>query len=313
MTGRLVLCATPIGHLGDASPRLAAALAEADVVLSEDTRRARVLLDHLGVETRPESYHAGNEADRSGRLAQLLEGGASVALISDAGTPAVADPGLSAVRIARQVGAEVSVIPGPSAVVAALAVSGLPSERFVFEGFLPRRGKERAAHLAALVAEVRTIVLFSATARVVQDLSALAAALGDDRRITVSRELTKAHEEVWSGILGGGGGGVEPQAPTRGVHAGGAGKPGPCPAHREGGRRDQHPDPSGGAHVRGGSSGSGRARDGAADPLRGGAPAGVSWLGIRRIGNDRTLPACQAGSCPRSATRSGAPPLQAHP
>ncbi len=202
MTGRLVLCATPIGHLGDASPRLAEALAEADVILSEDTRRARVLLDHLGVETRPESYHAGNEAGRSARLEQLLEDGASVALISDAGTPAVADPGLSAVRIARRVGAEVSVIPGPSAVVAALAVSGLPSERFVFEGFLPRKGKERSECLATLVAEVRTVVLFSATARVAQDLSALAAALGGDRIITVSRELTKAHEEVWSGTLG---------------------------------------------------------------------------------------------------------------
>lgn len=202
MTGRLVLCATPIGHLGDASPRLAEALAEADVILSEDTRRARVLLDHLGVETRPESYHAGNEAGRSGRLEQLLEEGASVALISDAGTPAVADPGVSAVRIARRVGAEVSIIPGPSAVVAALAVSGLPSERFVFEGFLPRKGKERSERLATLVAEVRTAVLFSATARVAQDLSALAAALGDDRLITISRELTKAHEEVWSGTLG---------------------------------------------------------------------------------------------------------------
>lgn len=202
MSGRLVLCATPIGHLGDASPRLAEALAEADVILSEDTRRARVLLNHLGVENRPESYHAGNEAERAGRLAQLLEEGASVALISDAGTPAVADPGLSAVRIAREVGADVSVVPGPSAVVAALAVSGLPSERFVFEGFLPRRGTERSARLAALAAEVRTIVLFSATARVVEDLSALGGALGEDRHITISRELTKAHEEVWSGTLG---------------------------------------------------------------------------------------------------------------
>lgn len=202
MSGRLILCATPIGHLGDASPRLAEALAEADVILSEDTRRARVLLDHLGVKTRPESYHAGNEAEMTGRLARLLEEGASVALISDAGTPAVADPGLSAVSTAREVGAEVSVIPGPSAVVAALAVSGLPSERFVFEGFLPRRGTERSARLASLVVEVRTVVLFSATARVAQDLASLTEALGDDRRITISRELTKAHEEVWSGTLG---------------------------------------------------------------------------------------------------------------
>ena len=201
MTGRLVLCATPIGHLGDASPRLAEALGSADVILAEDTRRARVLLDHLGVAARPESYHAGNEASRSDRLATLLGQGASVALISDAGTPAVADPGLSAVRIAHEVGARVSIVPGPSAVVAALAVSGLPSERFVFEGFLPRKGTERAARLAALVAEPRTMVLFSATARVVKDLSALAEALGRGRRVTISRELTKAYEEVWSGAL----------------------------------------------------------------------------------------------------------------
>ena len=202
MTGRLVLCATPIGHLGDASPRLAEALGSADVVLAEDTRRARVLLDHLGVAARPESYHAGNEASRSGRLAQLLGQGASVVLISDAGTPAVADPGFSAVRIAHEVGARVSIVPGPSAVVAALAVSGLPSERFVFEGFLPRKGAGRNARLAALVAEPRTMVVFSATARVVEDLSALAETLGRDRRVTISRELTKAHEEVWSGALG---------------------------------------------------------------------------------------------------------------
>lgn len=202
MTGRLVLCATPIGHLGDASPRLAEALGSADVVLAEDTRRARVLLDHLGVSARPESYHAGNEASRSSRLAGLLEQGASVALISDAGTPAVADPGFSAVRIAHEVGARVSIVPGPSSVVAALAVSGLPSERFVFEGFLPRKGTERTARLAALVAEPRTMVVFSATARVVKDLSALAEALGGNRQVTIARELTKAHEEVWSGRLG---------------------------------------------------------------------------------------------------------------
>ena len=195
------MCGTPIGHLGDASPRLAGTLEAADAIFAEDTRRARVLLDHLGVSTRPESYFAGNESRRSARLAWLLEQGATVALISDAGMPAVADPGLTAVRVARRVGADVSVVPGPSALVAALAVSGLASERFVFEGFLPRKGRDRVKRLEVLAAEARTIVLFSATARVTTDLSALAGILGGDRRITVARELTKAHEEVWSGTL----------------------------------------------------------------------------------------------------------------
>ena len=156
--GRLVLCGTPIGHLGDASARLAEELAAADAIFAEDTRRARVLLNHLGVSGRPESYFAGNEARRAGRLARLLEAGATVALISDAGMPAVADPGLSAVRAALDAGARVSVVPGPSAVVAALAVSGLASDRFVFEGFLPRKGRERSARLEGLAAEARTVV-----------------------------------------------------------------------------------------------------------------------------------------------------------
>ena len=199
--GRLVLCATPIGNLGDTSPRLAEALGSADVIFAEDTRRARVLLDHLGVDTRSESYFAGNESRRSARLASLLESGSTVALISDAGMPAVADPGVSAVRVARRVGAVVSVLPGPSAVVTALAVSGLASDRFVFEGFLPRKGRKLTERLEALTAEVRTIVLFSATSRVTGDLTALAEALGRDRRVTVCRELTKMHEEVWSGTL----------------------------------------------------------------------------------------------------------------
>ncbi|MDE0168130.1 MAG: 16S rRNA (cytidine(1402)-2'-O)-methyltransferase [bacterium] len=201
MTGRLVLCGTPIGHLGDASPRLAEVLGQAEVVFAEDTRRARVLLDHLGVTTVPRSYFAGNEASRRARLALLLEQGATVALLADAGMPTVCDPGFSAVREARRVGAAVSVVPGPSAVVAALAVSGLPSERFAFEGFLPRKGGQRARRLEELAAESRTIVLFSPTARVRADLSSLAAVLGGGRHMTVARELTKAHEEVWSGTL----------------------------------------------------------------------------------------------------------------
>lgn len=203
MTGRLVLCGTPIGHLGDASPRLSEVLEEADVIFAEDTRRARVLLDHLGVATTPQSYFAGNEASRSTRLANLLESDATVALLADAGMPSVCDPGFTAVRVARRVGAEVSVVPGPSAVVAALAVSGLPSERFAFEGFLPRKGGERSRRLEEIAGESRTIVLFSATARVGADLLSLATVLGGARQVTVARELTKAHEEVWSGTLEG--------------------------------------------------------------------------------------------------------------
>lgn len=201
MGGRLILCGTPIGNLDDASPRLAETLEGADAVFAEDTRRARVLLDRLGVAVRPESYFAGNEARRAVRLARLLEGGATVALITDAGMPGVADPGLSAVRAARRAGAAVSVAPGPSAVSAALAVSGLAADRFVFEGFLPRTGGERAERLELLAAEVRTIVLFSAPARVAGDLAALSNALGGDRRAAVARELTKVYEEVWSGTL----------------------------------------------------------------------------------------------------------------
>ncbi len=199
--GRLVLCGTPIGHLGDAPPRLAAVLAEAGAIFAEDTRRARVLLGHLGVRTVPESWFAGNETRRMARLVRMLEEGSTVALLSDAGMPTVCDPGRAAVQAAHRLGARVSVIPGPSAVVAALAVSGFEADRFVFEGFLPRKGKDRAKRLEALVAEDRTMVLFSATARVPADLAALADALGGPRRIMVARELTKAYEEVWSGTL----------------------------------------------------------------------------------------------------------------
>ena len=200
-TGSLILCGTPIGHLADTSTRLAATLADADAIFAEDTRRARVLLGHLGVGTRPESYFVGNESARAERMAQLLREGATVALISDAGMPAVADPGLTAVRVARRVGARVSVIPGPCSVVAALAVSGLPGERFVFEGFIPRKGGDRSKRLEEIAAETRTIVLFSAPNRLLTDLEALVTALGPDRPVTVARELTKLHEEIWSGTL----------------------------------------------------------------------------------------------------------------
>jgi 16S rRNA (cytidine1402-2'-O)-methyltransferase len=202
--GRLVLCATPIGNLGDVSARLTATLSAADVIFAEDTRRARAFLSALGVTPPPlRSFFAGNESRRHGELRSRLTAGETVVVITDAGTPAVADPGLSAVRIADEVGAKVTVVPGPSAVTAAVALSGLPSERFVFEGFLPRRGEDRRRRLEALAGEERTMVLFSATRRVVEDLADLAAALGGERPVVVAREITKVHEERWRGTLAG--------------------------------------------------------------------------------------------------------------
>lgn len=202
MPGTLILCGTPIGNLGDISPRLRDALADADVVYAEDTRRSRGLLTALEVRAKPRSYFAGNEAERAAELGRHLQGDKTVALMTDAGMPSVSDPGLSAVRVAVEHGAPVTVIPGPSAVTAALAVSGLPSERFVFEGFLPRSPKKRRARLHELASEPRTIVLFSAAARLSDDLTDLASACGTKRPLVVARELTKLHEEIWRGLLG---------------------------------------------------------------------------------------------------------------
>lgn len=202
MAGVLTLCATPIGNLGDAAPRLTHVLADCDVIYAEDTRRAKVLLDHLGVDKPVRSYFVGNEQSRSVELAGRLADGAAVALITDAGTPSVADPGVSAVRAARDVGASVSIVPGPSAVTAAVAVSGFGADRFVFEGFLPRRGGDRRRRISQMAAETRTVVFFSAPRRLTVDLEDLAVAAGSDRRICVTRELTKRFEEVWWGTLG---------------------------------------------------------------------------------------------------------------
>jgi len=201
MSGMLVLCATPIGNLADASPRLRDALESADIVYCEDTRRSRKLITALGLQVKLRSYFVANEATRAVELASHLEQGETVVLISDAGTPAVADPGLTAVRAAVEVGAKVTVVPGPSAVTAAIALSGLPSERFVFEGFLPRKREQRQAHLAELAGEPRTMVFFVAASRAANELAALSEALGGDRPAVLARELTKLHEEVWRGTL----------------------------------------------------------------------------------------------------------------
>ncbi len=202
MKGTLVLCATPIGNLGDVSARLRSALADADVVFAEDTRRTGKLLQHLGIEAELRSFFVGNEQQRLGELRERLRRGETVAVVSDAGMPAVSDPGVVAVRLAADVGARVSVVPGPSAVTSALAVSGLGGDRFVFEGFLPRRSGERERRLEAIAADDRPTVLFSPPTRVAKDLADLADRVGDDRPVVVARELTKLHEEVWRGTLG---------------------------------------------------------------------------------------------------------------
>lgn len=201
MSGTLVLCATPIGNLGDASPRLREALAGADVVYCEDTRRSQKLLGAFGISASLRSYFVANEEARAVELAEHLRNGETVVLISDAGMPGVADPGLTAVRAAVEVGATVTVVPGPSAVTAAVAVSGLPSERFVFEGFLPRKQAERRQQLAELAGEPRTMVFFMSPKRAVAELTDLLAACGRDRSVVVAREISKLHEEIWRGTL----------------------------------------------------------------------------------------------------------------
>ncbi|HEX2498373.1 MAG TPA: 16S rRNA (cytidine(1402)-2'-O)-methyltransferase, partial [Actinomycetes bacterium] len=202
-TGRLVLAATPIGDLGDAPPRLGHELTTADVIAAEDTRRLHRLLAGLGVTTsaRVVSYFDGNEAARTPGLVAALRAGERVVLVTDAGMPAVSDPGYRLVRAAIDAGIQVSAVPGPSAVLTALAVSGLPVDRFCFEGFLPRKVGERAAVLRALAAEPRTMVFFEAPHRLTGTLAAMATAFGAERSAAVCRELTKTYEEVRRGEL----------------------------------------------------------------------------------------------------------------
>jgi 16S rRNA (cytidine1402-2'-O)-methyltransferase len=200
--GKLVVCATPIGNLEDASPRLARALAEADLVACEDTRQTRKLLTHLGVTTRMTSYHEVGEKERARELAERVAGGLHLALVTDAGMPAVSDPGYHLIGACLERGVAVEVVPGPSAAMAALVVSGLPTDRFCFEGFLPRRPGQRDRRLHELAAEPRTMVFFEAPHRVLVTLEAMAAAFGPDRAAAAVRELTKVHEQVLRGPLG---------------------------------------------------------------------------------------------------------------
>lgn len=203
MSGRLVLCGAPIGNVADASPRLARTLAEADVVAAEDTRRLLRLARDLDVRVgRVVSYHDANESARTPELLRALTGGDTVALVTDAGMPGVSDPGYRLVAAAVAAGVEVTVVPGPSAVTAAVALSGLPSDRWCMEGFLPRKAGERRTRLAELADERRTLVLFEAPHRLGATLADLAAAFGAERRAVACRELTKTYEEVRRGTLG---------------------------------------------------------------------------------------------------------------
>jgi 16S rRNA (cytidine1402-2'-O)-methyltransferase len=199
----LVLAGTPIGRVTDASPRLAEELGAADVVAAEDTRRLRRLANELGVTVRGRvvSYFDGNEVARTPMLLEALLAGERVLLVTDAGMPSVSDPGYRLVAAAVESDVEVTAVPGPSAVLTALAVSGLPVDRFCFEGFPPRKAGERARRLAGLADEQRTMVFFEAPHRTEATLRAMAEAWGDDRAAAVCRELTKTHEEVRRGPL----------------------------------------------------------------------------------------------------------------
>ena len=202
--GGLILVATPIGNLGDLSPRAATTLSAADVVACEDTRRTGRLLQHAGVDgARLLRVDAHTEDRVAARIVTHLDEGQTVAMVTDAGTPGISDPGERLVRRVLDAGHRVSVIPGPTAPVAALVASGLATNRWCMEGFLPRKGTDRVARLAELGVEERTIVLFESPRRLAATLGDLAGALGGDRSVAVARELTKLHEETWRGTLAG--------------------------------------------------------------------------------------------------------------
>jgi 16S rRNA (cytidine1402-2'-O)-methyltransferase len=201
VTGRLQVVATPIGNLADLSSRAREALARADIIAAEDTRHTATLLKTQGISTPLLSLHEHNESRRVPELLERLAAGDQVVLVSDAGTPLLSDPGYELVRRAAAAGFEVSAIPGPSAITAALAVAGLPTDRFCFEGFLPARAHDRRTALDSLAREPRTLVFFEAPHRIAAALADMAAALGPERAAVIARELTKAHETIYRGTL----------------------------------------------------------------------------------------------------------------
>jgi 16S rRNA (cytidine1402-2'-O)-methyltransferase len=198
---KLYLVPTPVGNLGDITLRAIEVLREVDVILAEDTRKSRILLNHLEISKPVSSHHQYNEHRTIEALLHKLKGGTSLALITDAGTPGISDPGFLLTRACIEAGIPVEALPGPTAFVPALISSGIPCDRFVFEGFLPQK-KGRQTRIAELVSEKRTIVLYESPHRLVKTLEQLAGQFGPDRKASVSRELTKLHEETIRGTLG---------------------------------------------------------------------------------------------------------------
>jgi 16S rRNA (cytidine1402-2'-O)-methyltransferase len=200
-TGRLFVVGTPIGNLADMSQRARDVLASVDVIAAEDTRRTRGLLSRIGVQTPVLAYHDHNERALAPKLLDRIAAGESIALVSDAGMPLISDPGWFLVSSAQARGIAVVSVPGPCAVSAALSVAGLPTDRFAFEGFLPRRGAARQARLETLATDTRTLVFYEAVHRVAETLAALVQVFGGDRRAVLVRELTKVHEASYQGTL----------------------------------------------------------------------------------------------------------------
>ncbi len=199
--GRLYVVATPIGNLGDLSERARRALGSCTLIAAEDTRHTGALLAHFQISTPMISLHEHNERRRAEEIVARIADGADVALVSDAGTPGISDPGYDLVRGCAAAGVEVIAVPGPSALVAALSIAALPTDRFCFEGFLPARGAARRAHLAALKAEPRTLVLYESPHRVGETLEDCAETFGGDRNAAAAREITKVHETLYRGSL----------------------------------------------------------------------------------------------------------------
>ncbi len=199
--GRLYVVATPIGNLGDLSPRARAVLSDCALVAAEDTRHTGALLKHFGIRTPLLSLHEHNEQQRASDILQRLRRGAAVALVSDAGTPAISDPGYELVRAAVAAGIDIVAIPGPCAAVAALSIAALPTDRFCFEGFLPARGAARRARLLAVASEPRTLVFYESPHRIEDTLEDCVTSIGAERGAAVAREITKLHETVYRGSL----------------------------------------------------------------------------------------------------------------
>ena len=200
MAGKLYIVPTPVGNLDDMTPRAVEVLRQADCVLAEDTRTSGVLMKHFGIETRMQSHHKFNEHDTLPALVSRLQGGETIALVSDAGTPAISDPGFLLVRECRRYGIEVETLPGATAFVPALVNSGLPCDRFCLEGFLPQK-KGRATRLSALEGETRTMIFYESPMRLLKTLKQLAESFGGDRQASVSREISKLHNTTHNGTL----------------------------------------------------------------------------------------------------------------